>query len=100
MANEGICLHKLAPSIGAEVKGVDLTGHLVDAQIELVRYALLKHLLIFFRDQNLTPAEHKAFGGRFGNPHIHPAPLGTLDGDPEIIIVQADFDRFSETSEN
>ena len=37
MANEGICLHKLAPSIGAEVKGVDLTGHLVDAQIELVR---------------------------------------------------------------
>jgi hypothetical protein len=38
MANEGICLHKLAPSIGAEVKG-DLTGHLVDAQIELVRYA-------------------------------------------------------------
>jgi taurine dioxygenase len=90
MADEGICLHKLAPSIGAEVNGVDLTGPLSDAQIELVRDALLKHLVVFFRDQNLTPAEHKALGRRFGNLHIHPAPLGILDGDPEIIIVQAD----------
>ncbi|MGH7932445.1 MAG: TauD/TfdA dioxygenase family protein [Candidatus Binataceae bacterium] len=35
-------------------------------------------------------AEHKAFARRFGKLHIHPAPLGILSGDPEIILVQAD----------
>jgi taurine dioxygenase len=90
MTDKGIAVHKLAASIGAEVKGIDLTHPLSDFQIELIRDALLEHLVIFFRDQNLTPAEHKAFAGRFGKLHIHPAPLGILDGDPEIIIVQAD----------
>jgi taurine dioxygenase len=38
----------------------------------------------------LTPEQHKAFGLRFGRLHIHPAPLGTLEGHPEIVVVQAD----------
>jgi taurine dioxygenase len=89
MTDEVMSLRKLAPSIGADVEGIDLTRPLSDLQIELIREALLEHLVIFFRDQNLTPAEHKAFARHFGNLHIHPAPLGILDGDPEIIIVEA-----------
>jgi taurine dioxygenase len=81
---------QLAPNIGAEVEGIDLAQPLSVAQVQIVRDALLKHLVLFFREQNLTPAEHKAFAQRFGGLHIHPAPLGILDGDPEIIIVQAD----------
>jgi taurine dioxygenase len=73
-----------------KVEGIDLAQPLSVAQVQIVRDALLKHLVLFFREQNLTPAEHKAFAQRFGGLHIHPAPLGILDGDPEIIIVQAD----------
>jgi taurine dioxygenase len=90
MSDSPISFNPLTPSIGAEATGVDLTRPLTDAQIEVIRDALLKYLVIFFREQNLTPTGHKAFARRFGNLHIHPAPLGTLDGDPEIIIVQAD----------
>jgi taurine dioxygenase len=89
MTDKAISVDRLAPSIGAEVKDIDLTCPLSDFQLELIRGALLEHLVIFFRDQNLTPAEHKAFARRFGKLHIHPAPLGILDGDPEIIIVEA-----------
>lgn len=85
-----ITLLKLTPAIGAEVTGVNLARPLSDIQFRSIRDALLEHLVLFFREQNLTAAEHKAFGRRFGNLHVHPAPLGILDGDPEIIIVQAD----------
>jgi taurine dioxygenase len=90
MSSSTISIQQLAPAIGAEVAGVDLTSPLTDAQIETIGDALLKHLVIFFRDQDLTPAQHKAFGRRFGNLHIHPAPLGILNGDAEVIIVEAD----------
>lgn len=88
--DDAITLLKLTPAIGAEVTGVNLARPLSDIQFRYIRDALLEHLVLFFREQNLTAAEHKAFGRRFGNLHIHPAPLGILDGDPEIIIVQAD----------
>jgi taurine dioxygenase len=85
-----ISFQPLTSSIGAEVIGVDLAHPLTDRDFETVRNGLLKYLVLFFRDQNLTPSEHKAFGRRFGDLHIHPAPLGILNGDPEIIIVQTD----------
>jgi taurine dioxygenase len=85
-----IGLRKLTPLIGAEVTGVDLARPLNGLEFETIRSALLEHLVLFFRDQSLTPAQHKAFGRRFGELHVHPAPLGILDGDPEVIIVQAD----------
>jgi taurine dioxygenase len=90
MSDPTISFYQLAPNIGAEVEGLDLAQPLGAAQVQIVRDALLEHLVLFFRDQNLTPAEHKAFAQRFGSLHIHPAPLGIFDGDPEIIIVQAD----------
>ncbi|HJU28518.1 MAG TPA: TauD/TfdA family dioxygenase [Candidatus Binataceae bacterium] len=88
--SDQIRVRKLNPAIGAEVTGVDLTHPLSAFQIESVRKALLENLVLFFRDQNLSPAQHKIFARRFGDLHIHPAPLGILDGDPEIIIVEAD----------
>ena len=85
MSDATVTFHQLAPNIGAEVEGLDLAKPLGAAQVQIVLDALLEHLVLFFRDQNLTPAEHKAFARRFGGLHIHPAPLGILDGDPEII---------------
>jgi taurine dioxygenase len=90
MQSESFSVRKLTPTIGAEIEGVDLTRTLSDQRIKEIHEALLENLVIFFRNQNLTPGQHKTLGRRFGELHIHPAPMGILDGDPEIIIVQAD----------
>lgn len=90
MNDRALSVHKLTPSIGAELEGVDLSLTMSDARLQEIRDALLDHLVIFFRNQNLTPDQHKAIGRRFGRLHIHPAPLGILEGHPEIVVVKAD----------
>ncbi len=92
MKEKTFSVRKLTPLIGAELDGFDLSRPLDDDQLRYIHDALLENLVIFFRDQHLTPAQHKAFGLRFGKLHIHPAPMGILDGDPEIIIVKTDRD--------
>ncbi len=82
----GIEVRPIAPSLGAEVRGLDLSKPLDEASLARVRQALLDHLVIFFRDQELTPERHKAFAARFG-------PLETdvfvrgMDAHPEILEV-------------
>jgi len=79
----------LTPIIGAQISGVDLTGELSEAQIADIRQALLKHLVVFFRDQPLTLEQHKAFGRRFGELHVHPNSPGP-QGHPEVLPIHAD----------
>jgi taurine dioxygenase len=81
---------KLTPSIGAVIDGVDLSGIISDSLLAELRRALLDNLVIFFRNQKLTPDQHKALGRRFGPLHIHPAPLGILRGHPEIVLIKSD----------
>ena len=47
---------RMTAAIGAEVGGVDLAGELSDATVRSLRNALLDHLVLFFRDQAMTPA--------------------------------------------
>ncbi len=76
----------IAPALGAEVRGIDIAGPLDGATVAALRRALLDHLVIFFRDQELTPEQHKTFAAGFG-------PLQTdvfvrgMDADPEILEV-------------
>lgn len=58
--------------IGAEIRGVALSGDLDDATIAAIRAALVRHKVIFFRDQQLDDAGHEAFAGRLGSPERHP----------------------------
>ncbi len=79
-------LRPLSPMIGAEIFGLDLRETLDDSQIAEVRAALLKHKVVFFRDQDLTSAQHIAFAKRFGALEIHPAtPKGQED--PELLHI-------------
>ena len=48
-----------------------------------------KHLVLFFRDQNLTFDQHTDLGRRFGELHIHPAAPKDADY-PEILVVHGD----------
>lgn len=76
----------LSPAIGAELIGIDLARDLTDAEIGEVRRALLQYKVVFFRDQNITRAQHIAFARRFGPLEIHPAtPKGQPD--PEVLRI-------------
>jgi len=76
----------IAGALGAEISGVDLATDLVDETVADIRRAWLDHLVIFFRDQNLGPAEFLAFARRLGEPVEYPFVKG-LDDFPEIIAV-------------
>lgn len=76
----------IAGAIGAEIAGVDLAAGPDAATIAALRQALLDHLVIFFRDQALTPAQFSHFARQFGTPLAYPLMKG-LDDHPEIIEV-------------
>ena len=69
---EAIKVRRLTPLIGAEISGVDLSGPLGNQAFDEIHRALMEHLVIFFRDQTLSPEQHLAFGRRFGELHEHP----------------------------
>lgn len=52
--------------LGAEVKGIDLSGVLSDALIASIRSVWLGHSVIYFRDQNLTDSQLVRLARRFG----------------------------------
>ncbi|HEY4165026.1 MAG TPA: taurine dioxygenase [Dongiaceae bacterium] len=81
----------LNPTFVAEVHDFDLAKPHADETIAAVREALIKHKLLLFRDQSLTPSEQKSFAVRFGNLHIHPL-LNNDDNNenPEIIVLNYD----------
>ncbi|WEJ98383.1 MAG: TauD/TfdA family dioxygenase [Candidatus Sphingomonas phytovorans] len=59
--------------IGAEIRGVRLGGHLDDDIVAAIRAALVRHKVIFFRDQtHLDDETHEAFAARLGEPLAHP----------------------------
>ena len=67
-----ITVSPIAGALGAEIGGVDIAAGVDDETIAEIRRALLEHLVIFFRDQRLDDASHKAFSRRFGELFVHP----------------------------
>jgi taurine dioxygenase len=67
-----ITTRPLTPAIGALVENVDLAGPLDEEQFADIQAALLRHQVIFFENQRLTPVQHRDFAARFGALHTHP----------------------------
>jgi taurine dioxygenase len=79
-----IVVEPVTPVIGAEISGVDLTRPLDAETFAEIRQAIRKWRVIFFRDQQLTNDQLKAFGRNFGPlTPAHPIAEG-LDEHPEI----------------
>lgn len=81
----------LTGALGAEVSGIDLArplGHDVAAE---VRRALDQHLVLFFRDQRLTPLQLRAFVSGFGPLFLHPEVEGVAEA-PEVIELRKEPD--------
>ena len=73
-------VEQLTSSIGAEIRGVHLgEASRDDALFAELRALLLQHRVLFFRDQEITRAEHVAFARRFGELEDHPV----AGSDPE-----------------
>jgi len=79
-------IRRIAGALGAEIGGVDLSTALPQATVAEIRQAFLEHLVIFFRGQNLTPAQYLAFARTMGEPVEYPFVKGLPDY-PEIIQV-------------
>ena len=79
----------LTPDIGAEVQGIGLGANLDDPEVEAIREAMHRHLVLVFRGPPLTLEALDAFGRRFGPPHVHPATPG-VEGYPGILAVHTD----------
>ncbi|MDH3236744.1 MAG: TauD/TfdA family dioxygenase, partial [Alphaproteobacteria bacterium] len=86
MGKQTIEVRQVGGALGAEIAGVDLAQPLDDAAIAAIRQALLDHLVVFFRDQDITPAQHLAFARCFGETAEYPM-LNGLEEYPEIVEV-------------
>ena len=78
---------RIAGNIGAEVSGLDLTQPLSEDAAEALRQGLVEHQVLFFRDQPMTPADHRALARVFGDTQPHPA-YPTIEGYPELSILE------------
>ena len=76
----------IAGALGAEISGIDLAKDLTAEHVAAIRRAWLEHLVIFFRDQPLSPRDFLAFARKFGEPIEYPFVKG-LPEFPEIIPV-------------
>ncbi|GAA3997021.1 TauD/TfdA family dioxygenase [Comamonas faecalis] len=73
-------IRQITPAIGAEISEVHLGEVSRDpAQFAQVKDLLLKHRVLFFRNQDITRAEHVAFARCFGELETHPV----AGSDPE-----------------
>lgn len=81
-----IRVEPLSPALGAEVYGVDLAGPLDESSVAEIRRAFLSHLVIFFRDQAMTPEQFLRFARTMGEPSEYPMVKG-MDEYPEITEV-------------
>jgi taurine dioxygenase len=92
MSYRSITVRPVGGSLGAEVFGVDLALPLSDATAQDIRRAFVEHLVLFFRDQRLSPEQHLAFSRLFGPlcrmPYVQP-----MAEYPDIIAVLKEADE-------
>src|SRR5258705_463060 len=86
MGTNALDIRPLSGALGAEILGIDLAHDVSDDTIAAIRAAWLDHLVVFFRDQQLEPAQFIALARRFGEPVEYPFVKG-LDGFPQITPV-------------
>jgi taurine dioxygenase len=73
-------VEQLTCALGAELTGVSLADAIHDdALFAEIRALLLRHRVLFLRDQDFTRAEHVTFANRFGELEDHPV----AGSDPE-----------------
>jgi taurine dioxygenase len=93
-------VEQLTCSIGAELTGVNLADAVHDDGLFAeIRGALLKHRVLFLRDQEISRAEHVAFARRFGELEDHPI-AGSDPEHPGLVRIYKTPDQPNDRYEN
>ena len=78
--------------LGATINNIDLREPLDEDLKNFISKALADNEVIFFRDQDISPKQHKAFALNFGELQNHPV-YPTVEGFPEITILENNKDN-------
>lgn len=73
--------------LGAEVLGLDLSQPVGNRAFLRVHDAHLKHHVLVFRDQHITPQQQIDFSRLFGRLQIHVLRNFQLEGHPEVLVI-------------
>jgi len=84
----GLTVTPVSTVLGAEISGLDLREPLTPEVVAAIRTALLRHKVVFFRDQDISHADHVRFGRYFGELEGHPV-TSHVPGFPEILHIEA-----------
>lgn len=95
-----IAVEQLTCTIGAELRNVDLGAASRDADLTSeIKAHLLRHKVLFFRDQDFSRKEHVAFARRFGELEDHPV-AGSDDEHPGLVRIYKSPDTPNDRYEN
>lgn len=93
-------VEQLNYAIGAELTGVRLSDAVHDEGLFAeIRKALLKHRVLFLRDQDITRPEHVAFARKFGELEDHPV-VGSDPENPGLLQIYKTPEHLPDRYEN
>ena len=93
-------IEKLTCNIGAQLSGINIADAIDDDGLFAeIRNLLLKHKVLFLRDQDITRAEHVAFAERFGQLEDHPV-AGSHPDHPGLVQIYKNPDSPIDRYEN
>jgi len=87
--DDQLTVNQLTPAIGAEISGINLGSELGETTISEIRRLLVKHKILVFREQDISPRDQVAFARCFGDLEIHPVFRHHPDC-PELAILGGD----------
>ena len=97
---DSIKVEPLTCAIGAELSRINLGAASRDAGLTAeIRALLLKHRVLFFRDQDITRAEHVAFARHFGELEDHPV-AGSDPDHPGLVRIYKSPEQPNDRYEN
>ncbi|MFC2969030.1 TauD/TfdA dioxygenase family protein [Acidimangrovimonas pyrenivorans] len=95
-----IKFEQLTCTIGAEITNVNVAVAAQDADMMREIYALLlKHRVLFFRDQDISRADHVKFASHFGDLEDHPV-AGSDPDHPGLVRIYKSPDQPNDRYEN
>jgi taurine dioxygenase len=93
-------IEPLTCAIGAELIDVNLADAVQnDGLFDDIKQALLKHRVLFLRNQNISRADHVAFARRFGELEDHPV-AGSDPDHPGLVRIYKSPDQPNDRYEN
>ena len=92
-------VESITPSIGAEISGVFLNKGLNSATVEKIYSALIKHQVIFFRDQDISPENHLKLAESLGDIDPGHPVYPHVEGYQSIVLLKNDAHTRPDTND-